>query len=195
MSNLIQIRISLDYTHPEIYRVLVVQNDITFLDLHKIIQISMGWENQHLFGFMVDGYRIGEITDNFILGDNIINSRNTLLKDIVSIGDEFKYEYDFGDSWVHTIKIEEFDVEKTNLKQIPYCIKGRMKCPPENCGGIPGYFNFLNALTLSNIDFKNYLLRTGIFYESSKFSKVIVNRRLMNIEGYLKLLGDNLEDE
>jgi hypothetical protein len=187
MINLVQVRISLDFTYPEIYRVIVVPRDITFLEFHHVIQISMGWENKHLFGFIIDGYRVGEIDDNFILGENIINCRTTILKDLIIEGDEFKYEYDFGVNWLHTIKIEKFDPEKLQPKQIPYCIKGKMKCPPENCGGIPGYFKFLNALTLSNPDFKQYLLSTGIFYEPTKFSKVTVNRRLRNIDGYLKL--------
>ena len=150
----------------------------------------MGWKNQHLFGFLIDGYRVGIVTDNFILGENILDCTTTKLSDLIAVDDEFKYEYDFGDGWDHTIKVEQFDDLKITPKQIPYCIKGKMKCPPENCGGISGYFKFLNSLSLDNIEFRNYVKRTGDFYDPKKFSKVIVNRRLRNIEGYLKIIGN-----
>jgi hypothetical protein len=188
MINLVQVRISLDFTHPEIYRVVVVPRDITFLEFHHVIQISMGWKNQHLFGFIIDGYRVGEIDDNFILGENIINCRTTILKDLIIEGDEFKYEYDFGVNWLHTIKIEKFDHEKLQPKQIPYCIKGKMKCPPENCGGIPGFQHFLSIMAdVSHKEFRKMIVLAGEYFNPTKFSKVTVNRRLRNIDGYLKL--------
>jgi len=55
------------------------------------------------------------------------------------------YEYDFGDSWEHLIvceKVFPFDEKK----QLVCCISGLKKCPPEDCGGIPGYYNILDVL-------------------------------------------------
>ncbi|MCK4797440.1 MAG: hypothetical protein KAT05_08670 [Spirochaetes bacterium] len=48
------------------------------------------------------------------------------------------YEYDFGDGWEHVIALEKIidSAEKFKIK----CIKGEMCCPPEDCGGIGGYY-------------------------------------------------------
>lgn len=46
------------------------------------------------------------------------------------------YEYDFGDSWIHTITLESAEENTTN---IPMCLDGKGACPPEDCGGIYGY--------------------------------------------------------
>jgi hypothetical protein len=51
--------------------------------------------------------------------------------------------YDMGDNWVHTIELEQFHpTMKTQRK----CISGERKCPPEDCGGIPGYLKILKTL-------------------------------------------------
>ncbi|MCK9421831.1 MAG: plasmid pRiA4b ORF-3 family protein [Bacteroidales bacterium] len=53
------------------------------------------------------------------------------------------YTYDIGDNWVHTIALEQVLPEmKTQRK----CIGGERRCPPEDCGGIPGYQNILKTL-------------------------------------------------
>lgn len=59
--------------------------------------------------------------------------------------DSIIYEYDFGDGWEHTITLEKilpFD-PKEKLTQ---CVKGKRACPPEDVGGIWGYYEFLEAL-------------------------------------------------
>ena len=58
----------------------------------------------------------------------------------------FHYEYDFGDSWEHKILLEKifpFD----NKMALPVCIKGKRACPPEDCGGIWGYEEFLKTIS------------------------------------------------
>ena len=42
---IIQFKISLNDSEPEIWRRFVVDDSITLHDLHKIIQIVMGWED------------------------------------------------------------------------------------------------------------------------------------------------------
>ena len=41
---------------PPVYRVVVVNDDITFHQFHEIIQIRMGWLNSHLYQFSPTGY-------------------------------------------------------------------------------------------------------------------------------------------
>jgi len=55
------------------------------------------------------------------------------------------YLYDFGDGWEHVIELEKIIVgDKTSSK--PRCIAGKRACPPEDCGGIYGYYDLLVAI-------------------------------------------------
>jgi len=55
------------------------------------------------------------------------------------------YRYDFGDNWEHTIVLEKILPRKAGIKY-PVCIAGERACPPEDCGGTDGYFDFLEAI-------------------------------------------------
>ncbi|MFP4144197.1 MAG: plasmid pRiA4b ORF-3 family protein [Phycisphaeraceae bacterium] len=58
------------------------------------------------------------------------------------------YEYDFGDGWEHLIKVEKV-LAPDDLKpgvEPPACLTGRLAAPPEDCGGVWGYYELLDAL-------------------------------------------------
>ena len=57
----------------------------------------------------------------------------------------FFYEYDFGDSWEHEILFEGCPVQEPG-KKYPLCLEGERACPPEDVGGIYGFYEFLEAL-------------------------------------------------
>jgi hypothetical protein len=57
----------------------------------------------------------------------------------------FIYEYDFGDSWYHEVLFEGCPSEEPG-KRYPLCIDGKRACPPEDCGGIWGYPDFIHAI-------------------------------------------------
>jgi len=52
--------------------------------------------------------------------------------------ERFTYEYDFGDSWIHDIRIEA-TLPIDPAKRYPVCVAGKCSAPPEDCGG-PGAF-------------------------------------------------------
>lgn len=58
---------------------------------------------------------------------------------------KLNYQYDFGDSWDHEIVLEKRFFPEPDVFY-PRCIKGKMACPPEDCGGLPGYYNNLDIL-------------------------------------------------
>ena len=58
----------------------------------------------------------------------------------------FKYLYDFGDGWQHTIKIEHI-ADATPGAAYPRLIDATGRCPPEDVGGPWGYAEFLEAIT------------------------------------------------
>ena len=60
-------------------------------------------------------------------------------------GFKFRYEYDFGDGWLHQVLVEKILPPEPG-QVYPVCIKGRRACPPEDVGGIWGYHYFLEAI-------------------------------------------------
>jgi hypothetical protein len=75
-------------------------------------------------------------------------------------GDQFTYTYDYGDLWEHCITLEEIFYETAKHATL---LSGRGKCPPEDCGGVSGYQNFLKTLNNPNDpDYKNMHTWAGL---------------------------------
>jgi hypothetical protein len=55
---------------------------------------------------------------------------------------EFGYMYDFGDDWKHRIIVDIKPAEAG--ASYPRFLGGEHQCPPEDCGGPPGYFEFMD---------------------------------------------------
>lgn len=55
------------------------------------------------------------------------------------------YAYDFGDDWQHVLVHEGFESADDN-HTYPRCVAGEGRCPPEDCGGIHGYAEFLQII-------------------------------------------------
>lgn len=53
------------------------------------------------------------------------------------------YVYDFGDNWRHRIK--EKKLEPMPKEMLPLCVAGANARPPEDCGGVYGYNDFVSA--------------------------------------------------
>ena len=60
--------------------------------------------------------------------------------------DVFHYEYDFGNSWEHEITVEKILPPDAAAATPALCLDGARACPPEDCGGTPGYDNLLKIL-------------------------------------------------
>ena len=61
------------------------------------------------------------------------------------VGEAFIYEYDLGDSWRHQVLVEEIRFVSGDPVQ-PTCLAGERACPPEDCGGVQGYYDTLERL-------------------------------------------------
>jgi hypothetical protein len=145
-----QIKVTLDDTHPPIWRRILVPGDSTLSDLHHIVQAVMGWNNSHLHMFTINDTIYGNPEDDEYgeLGTKD-EKKFKLAKLFPEGGKRFKYEYDFGDSWVHTLLIEKI-LPPEKGKEYPVCIKGKRACPPEDMGGVWGYEGFLEAISDPN---------------------------------------------
>ena len=138
MNEIIQLKITLERTEPPIWRRILVHKDTTFLDLHHIIQIAMGWWNYHMFEFRLREHFFGIPHPDFENMDTVDYAGDFSLEMIFSEGEKFLYEYDFGDGWIHLVEAEKF-LPKEAGKKYPVCIDGRLNCPHEDCGGIITY--------------------------------------------------------
>lgn len=139
------LKITLHRTKPPIWRKVAVLGDIKLSKLHDVIQIAMGWYDCHLHQF------VGPSGDRFGLDDpdldmDVINENRYRLHDIVDTEKaRFMYEYDFGDGWEHRIEVMKIEEPKTDLRY-PVCLGGKRACPPEDCGGIYGFYDMLAAI-------------------------------------------------
>ena len=59
-----QIKVTLDDTHPPIWRRILVPGNTTLLKLHDILQIVMGWEDYHLHMYTLEGIIYGDPADD-----------------------------------------------------------------------------------------------------------------------------------
>jgi pRiA4b ORF-3-like protein len=54
------------------------------------------------------------------------------------------YEYDFGDGWEHEVVVEKVLAADSEKRAV--CLDGKNARPPEDCGGIFGYYDLLKAI-------------------------------------------------
>jgi len=145
-----QFKITLRDIKPPIWRRIQVPETCTFWDLHVAIQDAMGWEDYHLHEFEIAApstdlkVNIGIPDEDF--GREILPGWKQKIPDYFSMGNKLvDYIYDFGDNWEHIIKLEKILPRDENV-DYPKCIAGKRACPPEDCGGIWGYENFLEII-------------------------------------------------
>lgn len=132
----VELTITLRDIEPPVWRRVVVPASLTLGGLHTVIQTAMGWSDSHLHMFVIDRVRYGDIDDPG--GDE---QTHTVADVRVK---KFVYEYDFGDSWAHDIRVGQ------RLASVgagtPHCAGGARACPPEDCGGAWGYEHLLEVL-------------------------------------------------
>jgi len=139
---LYEIKVELKEIEPPIWRIIRVPSRTSLLRLHRILQRTMGWKNYHLHLFQVDGKRYGEPSTEWDI--EVLDARKMTLEKIFSEGRmSFLYEYDLGDGWMHEITLQGAIEGEEGLA----CTAGARACPPEDCGGIMGYYGLLVALS------------------------------------------------
>ncbi len=145
-----QFKITLVDSDPPIWR-RIESEDCTLAQFHCLIQDAMGWENSHLHEFNIAGERYAAPSPFEEMGpmDSDAKDASTVrLSQLISGQKKFhcRYLYDFGDSWEHLIQLEEVHAAKTRARY-PRCTDGERACPPEDCGGIYGFYDFVEAIT------------------------------------------------
>jgi hypothetical protein len=144
-----QLKVTLLGTNPPVWRRLVVPANMTLAQLHDVLQSAMGWEDSHMHEFSVGHRRFGRPSpeDRLMGMPSVENERMVDLSSVLGrVGAKAIYTYDFGDSWEHGIVLEKRLPADPNM-MYPVCVDGQLACPPEDCGGIPGFYDLVEALS------------------------------------------------
>lgn len=143
-SEIYQLKVTLRGARPPIWRRLLVPASTKLSKLHDVLQIAMGWTDSHLHMFRVGGVDYGVPSEDD--WNELIDERTATLADVLPRAkSKLIYEYDFGDGWEHEVLVEKaLDAEPGAT--YPVCVAGRRACPPEDCGGVWGYADFLDAV-------------------------------------------------
>lgn len=148
-------KITLKGSYPMIWRKVIVPSNISFKSLHDTIQLAMGWSNTHLYRFqfkdlnlIISSSEEKSVANNAINNVTVKRTEKTDINGYFETCDDFTYIYDFDDWWEHKIE----PIEKLNNYNYPYpqVINAKGYCPPERCGGIYGYYDFLEILKDEN---------------------------------------------
>jgi len=148
-----QFLIVLAETEPLVWRRIQVPEKYSFWDLHVAIQDAMGWQDYHLHEFRVvhpkrEGLdRIGIPMAEFV--DEVPNLPGwdvAVSEYFGAVEQPALYTYDFGDDWRHIVMYEGLSTMDPALAY-PRCVGGAGSGPPEDCGGVHGFADFLRAIS------------------------------------------------
>ena len=139
-----QLKVTLKDSKPPIWRRVEVADDITLAKLHRIIQAAMGWTDSHwhMFSLGRTSYGVPDPDYDEDVRDARRYTSNQLLTEPKQ---KLSYEYDFGDSWTHEVLLEKVLPPEPGATY-PRCTAGKRACPPEDCGGVWGYAEFVEAI-------------------------------------------------
>jgi hypothetical protein len=174
------IKVTLLGTKPPIWRRLLVPASMTLAKLHDILQTAMGWHDCHMHEFRAGERHFGRPDpEDISMGTQVENERNIRLSSVLRRpGAKLIYTYDFGDNWEHAIVLEKLLPLLPDMNS-PICIDGSLACPPDDCGGIPGFYELLDALADPNHEQHQEMSDwIGGDYDPQAFSVEEVNRKL-----------------
>lgn len=169
-----QLKIAIKGIRPPIWRRVLVESDITFYELHEIIQSIFNWENYHLYQF--DGHRCytDEEAAQEAMGykEEVDATKLKISQELKQEKDKIKYTYDFGDSWEHEVLLEKI-LKSDDSLNYPICTAGKRNGPIEDCGGILGYSELLSAIETK--DFAEFYYKD---FDPELFNKDEINKEL-----------------
>jgi Plasmid pRiA4b ORF-3-like protein len=139
------VRIELRDSDPLIWRRVEVPTSVTLKILHDIIQAVMGWSDYHLWEFTIGKQKYGLPVDENWGTKPRLEASKVRLRDVLKPRKTgIDYTYDFGDCWEHRLTVTDVRAGQPGVSY-PRYIGGEWNAPPEDCGGIPGFYAMLEA--------------------------------------------------
>ncbi len=146
VNEIASVRVELRHSKPLIWREVEVPTSITLKVLHDIIQALMGWFDSHLWEFTVGGQQL-RLAYGGRLGEQArFMASKVRLREVLKPGKTvIDYTYDFGDNWEHRLIITGVRAGQPDVSY-PRYMGGQRNGPLEDCGGIPGFYELLDAI-------------------------------------------------
>jgi hypothetical protein len=144
-ARIFRLKVTLLESRPAIWRRIEVPAEANLYHLHALLQGAMGWTNSHLHQFIWQDRIYTILMPELDQPDELEERDVRLYRIFRAKGDGLLYEYDFGDSWQHWIELEAV-LEPDPALVYPRVTAGANACPPEDVGGIPGYYEFVKAI-------------------------------------------------
>lgn len=105
----------------------------------------MGWFDDHLWEFTIAKRRYGLPMDEDWGTEPRLNAGKVRLRDVLAPRKTtIDYIYDFGDCWDHKLTVVNVRAGDPSLSY-PRYVAGARNGPPEDCGGIPGFYDAIDA--------------------------------------------------
>lgn len=140
-----QVRVDLAETKPPVWRRLELASDLFLDEVHVILQAAFGWTDSHLHEFASGKDYYDRSAEHYLCpfqadeGETGVPEQDVRLDEVLAKpGDKLFYLYDFGDDWMHVLKLEA-DRPRDDSAPRAVCIDGRRPGPSEDCGGVGGY--------------------------------------------------------
>ena len=144
------LRIELENSKPLIWRELEVPSNLCLTSLAQAILLAFGWNEDHLHQFL-ESRKNHYATSMNELGGTLYpgtkdGSRYGVSHLLKEQGDSVLFEYDYGDSWYHKVKLKSVaDYADYETKAVRL-IGGANACPPDDCGGIYRYRHLVELM-------------------------------------------------
>ena len=137
------LRIELENSEPLIWRELEVPSNLCLTSLAQAILLAFGWNEDHLHQFL-ESRKNHYATSMNELGGTLYpgtkdGSRYGVSHLLKKQGDSVLFEYDYGDSWYHKVKLKSVADYTDDGTKAVRLIGGANACPPDDCGGIYRY--------------------------------------------------------
>jgi hypothetical protein len=138
-----QLKVTLRDVVPPVWRRVLVPGGYTLDRLHRVVQLAFGWQDCHLHSFEIDGVQYGSPDPDGELGQR--DELDARLDAVAGKDSVFRYTYDFGDWWEHSVQVEAVTLADPE-ERYPICLDGAGACPPEDVGGAYGFASLLAVL-------------------------------------------------
>lgn len=170
------LKVTLRDVKPAVWRRIVVQSETPLPSFARMLEAAMGWEGYHLHMFDVGGILFGQVDEE---ADYLIDERCATVKHLLPrLKSKLQWSYDFGDGWEHDVAVEAIESPQEG-KRYPLCLDGKRACPPEDCGGVPGYDELLRVLADPTDDEHDHMVSWAPEgFDPAAFDLVATNRRM-----------------
>jgi len=187
-NRVISLRVELDGIVPPVWRQIAVDGDMTLRALHHVLQVAFGWTDAHLHEFSVEGYTYAMLDNEYVLEGDLnddellLDDRKPKLQKILYVGQRFTYLYDFGDNWLHNIRVEKIE-QRADPMGSAWIVDGGRAGPPEDVGGIGGYDEFVSTIQKApdSDEARDYLNWLDGQFDSESFDRRMANAALLRM--------------